>query len=146
RQLHGDVHARRAGDGRARDDGPVALAQRRRGLRRLPGHRSRHRAHQADPGVQSMIQGYTPPSGPGNAAFPAPPKGDPGGIIGASRLLSRAAEALEHAEGGLHGANAELEADWQGYAAKAYHSSSNALAQIARGASETFRDCAQAVS
>jgi uncharacterized protein YukE len=93
-----------------------------------------------------MIQGWTPPSGPGNAAFPAPPKGDPGGITGASRMLTRAAEDLEHAEGGLHGANAELEADWQGYAANAYHSSSNALAHIARGASETFRECAQAVS
>jgi uncharacterized protein YukE len=93
-----------------------------------------------------MIPGGTGGGGTGNTAFPDPPKGDPGGISSASRALSRAADDLEHAEGGLHGANAELEADWQGYAANAYHSSSSTLAHIARGAAETFRDCAHAVS
>jgi uncharacterized protein YukE len=93
-----------------------------------------------------MIPGGSGGSGTGNTPFPDPPKGDPGGISAASRTLSRAADDLEHAEGGLHGANAELEADWQGYAANAYHASSSTLAQVARGAAETFRDCAHAVS
>ncbi len=85
-------------------------------------------------------------SATGNATFPDPPKGDPGGITTAARALRNAADDLEHAEGGLHGAKAELEADWQGYAAAAYHSSSSTLARITRGAAETFKDCAHAVS
>jgi uncharacterized protein YukE len=93
-----------------------------------------------------VIAGGAGGGGSGNASFPDPPKGDPGGITSAARSLRNAADDLEHAEGGLHGANAELEADWQGYAANAYHSSSSTLAQVARGASETFRDCAHAVS
>jgi uncharacterized protein YukE len=84
--------------------------------------------------------------GAGNTPFPDPPKGDPGGITGAARTLTSAAEDLEHAEGGLHGANAELEADWQGYAANAYHFSSTTLTHVARGAAETFHSCAHAVS
>jgi uncharacterized protein YukE len=93
-----------------------------------------------------MIPGGSGGGGAGGVPFPDPPKGDPGGISSASRALSRAADDLEHAEGGLHGANAEIAADWQGYAAAAYHSSSGTLAQVARGAAETLRDCAHAVS
>ncbi len=84
-------------------------------------------------------------AGPGTP-FPDPPKGDPGPITGAARSLGNAADDLESAEGGLHGANAELQADWQGYAANAYHGASSTLAHVARGASETFRECAHAVS
>ncbi len=93
-----------------------------------------------------MIPGGTGGGGTGNAPFPDPPKGDPAGLTSAARSLGNAADDLENAEGGLHGANAELEADWQGYAANAYHSSSSTLAHVARGASETFRECAHAVS
>jgi uncharacterized protein YukE len=93
-----------------------------------------------------VIPGGTGGGGTGNTPFPDPPKGDPGGITGAARSLGNAADDLENAEGGLHGASAEIEADWQGYAAAAYHSSSGTLARVARGAAETFRECAHAVS
>jgi uncharacterized protein YukE len=93
-----------------------------------------------------MIPGGTGGGGTGNTAFPDPPKGDPAGITAAARTLQNAATDLEHAEGGLHGANAELQADWQGYAANAYHASSTTLAHVARGAAETFHGCAHAVS
>jgi uncharacterized protein YukE len=93
-----------------------------------------------------VIPSGTGGGGAGGLAFPDPPKGDPGGITAAGRSLSKAADDLEGAAGGLRGAGAELEADWQGYAAAAYHSSSGTLAAIARGAGETFRDCAHAVT
>ena len=53
---------------------------------------------------------------------------------------------MEHVAGGLHGASSALESDWQGYAAAAYHSSSQGLAAVASGGAETFRRCAHAVS
>lgn len=85
-------------------------------------------------------------AGAGPAAFPDPPKGSPGEISAAARTLTSAADDLEHADGGLRNASAALESDWQGYAAAAYHSSSQALAGVAQGGAGTFRECAHAVS
>jgi len=94
-----------------------------------------------------MIIGGDPGGGgPGSAAFPAAPQGSPGGIAAAARTLSQAGDELDRAEGGLHGASSMLASDWQGYAAAAYHSSSDGLASVARAGAETFRECAQAVS
>ena len=83
---------------------------------------------------------------PGAAAFPDPPTGSPGEISACARTLANAADDLEHAEGGLRGAGSALASDWQGYAAAAYHSSSQGLAAVAGGGAQTFRECAQAVS
>lgn len=85
-------------------------------------------------------------SAAGGAGFPDPPKGSPGAITASAHTLSSAADELEHAHGGLLGANAALESDWQGYAAAAYHASSSALASVAQGGISEFRQCAQAVS
>jgi uncharacterized protein YukE len=82
----------------------------------------------------------------GGAAFPDPPTGDPGAITSAGRTLTNAADELEHADGGLQTATGALASDWQGYAAAAYHASSTALASVARGGAETFRECAHAVT
>jgi uncharacterized protein YukE len=86
------------------------------------------------------------PSPAGSAAFPDPPKGSPGEIAACAHTLSGAADDLERADAGLRGVSSGLQADWQGYAAAAYHSSSEALASVARGGSQTFRECAHAVS
>ncbi|HEY3728697.1 MAG TPA: hypothetical protein VGL51_16085 [Solirubrobacteraceae bacterium] len=93
-----------------------------------------------------MINGGGSTVATGGSVFPEPPKGSPGEISGCSRTLSNAADDLERADGGLRGASSSLEADWQGYAAAAYHSSSEALASVARGGAETFRESAHAVS
>lgn len=94
-----------------------------------------------------MILGGDPSGGgPGSAAFPRPPRGSPGGIAAAARALSQAADDLDRADGGLHGASSMLASDWQRYAAAAYHASSDGLAVVARGGDETFRECARAVS
>lgn len=80
------------------------------------------------------------------AAFPEPPTGSPGEIEAIARSLQQAATELEHTERGLTSATEALVADWSGYAANAYRSSSGALAAAARGASATVRDCAEAVA
>jgi uncharacterized protein YukE len=82
----------------------------------------------------------------GAMPFPDPPKGDPGAISGCASVLQRAAGDLDHAEAGLHGANGSLQADWQGFAAQAYHAASSGLAAVTRGGAQTFRECASAVS
>jgi uncharacterized protein YukE len=84
--------------------------------------------------------------GAGGTPFPDPPKGSPGEITAAARTLHTAADDLDRAHSGLNAAGSELEADWQGYAAAAYHSSSSTLASVARGGAETFRESAQAVT
>jgi uncharacterized protein YukE len=78
--------------------------------------------------------------------FPEAPQGDPGAISGCASTLRSAADDLEHAESGLHGASGSLQSDWQGFAAQAYHAASNGLAAVVRGGAETFRECAAAVS
>jgi len=78
--------------------------------------------------------------------FPDLPRGDPGAIAGCASTLHRAADDLEQAETGLLGANGSLESDWQGFAAQAYYGASNGLVAVARGAGDTFRGCASAVS
>jgi hypothetical protein len=86
-------------------------------------------------------------AGPGGAgAFPDPPTGSPGELAGVSRALAGAGEDLDRVETGLRGASATLAADWQGYAAAAYHACSDGLAGVAHGGAESFRDCARAVS
>jgi hypothetical protein len=84
--------------------------------------------------------------GAGVGAFPDPPKGDPGQIANAGTRLSDLGGDLDDVEGGLRGASNEVALDWQGYAAGIYHGCSEQLSGIARGAAETFRDCAHAVS
>jgi hypothetical protein len=93
-----------------------------------------------------MIPMADPGSGSGGAAFPDPPKGDPGAIAGVARALSSAGDELNHVNVGLRAAGASLAADWQGYAANAYHSSSEGLAACAQSGSGEFVDCAHAVS
>jgi uncharacterized protein YukE len=78
--------------------------------------------------------------------FPEVPQGDPGAISGCASTLRSAADDLEHAESGLHGASGSLQSDWQGFAAQAYHAASNGLAAVVGGGAETFRECASAVS
>jgi uncharacterized protein YukE len=84
--------------------------------------------------------------GAGIAAFPDPPQGDPGQIADAARRLTDAGGSLDDVETGLRGASNEVALDWQGYAASLYHGCTEQLTGIARGAAETFRDCAHAVS
>lgn len=87
-----------------------------------------------------------PSSASGGLAFPDPPKGSPGAIGAAARSLTEAAGDLERTESGLRGASASLQADWQGWAAQAYHGCSDGLALVARGGAETFHECAHAVT
>ncbi len=93
-----------------------------------------------------MIPMADPGSGTGAASFPDPPKGDPGAIAAIARTLSGAGDELHHVGSGLRAASASLALDWQGYAASAYHSSSQGLAAVAHGGSGEFRDCAHAVA
>lgn len=86
------------------------------------------------------------PGGGGAMPFPDPPKGDPGAIAGAARTLHTAADDLVSAHGGLRGASAQLESDWQGYAANAYHAAAGGLTSVATAAAQEFRDCAAAVA
>src|SRR6202035_1084994 len=97
-----------------------------------------------DARVQGVIPGGNP--GGGGVAFPNPPTGSPGEITAIARSLSSAADDLERVGGGLRGASATLAQDWQGYAANAYHASSEGLATVAHGGAASFRDCAQALS
>jgi uncharacterized protein YukE len=85
------------------------------------------------------------PGGAGSAVFPDPPQGSPGAIAAAARTLQSAADDLERADGGLQNAGSALAIDWQGYAADAYHASSQALATVARAGAESFRTSAEAV-
>jgi uncharacterized protein YukE len=85
-------------------------------------------------------------NGAGTTAFPDPPQGSPGEITAVARTLSNAADDLEGADGGLRGASGALASDWQGYAANAYHTCSEGLAQVAHAGAQTFRECAHAVS
>lgn len=78
--------------------------------------------------------------------FPTPPTGSPGEISQVARLLSQAAAELEQTQRGLTNATEALVADWAGYAANAYRSSSGALAAASRGAGASLRECAAAVS
>lgn len=80
------------------------------------------------------------------AGFPDPPTGSPGEISAIARSLGQAARELEETERGLTGATEALVADWSGYAANAYRSSSGALAAAGRGATASLRECAEAVS
>lgn len=84
--------------------------------------------------------------GGGAMPFPDPPKGDPGAIAGAARTLHAAADDLHTAHGGLRGASSQLESDWQGYAANAYHAAAGGLTSVATAAAQEFRDCATAVA
>ncbi|MDQ6775094.1 MAG: hypothetical protein M3071_02490 [Actinomycetota bacterium] len=91
-----------------------------------------------------MIPGGNP--GGGSVGFPNPPTGSPGEIAAIARSLSSAADDLDRVGGGLRGASSTLAQDWQGYAANAYHASSDGLATVAHGGAASFRDCAKALS
>ncbi len=144
-----EVCARAKHNGGARADTAIACALRAGGGRGLPDHRPRNRAGQLSRWSGRDACDAVEPAGRRETMtvpFPQLPKGSPGGIDSAARSLRAAGSELESSGARLASATGSLSGSWQGPAAQAYRGSADTLGWCARGAADSFRTCASAVS